>query len=354
MSQAERSSIMTKRRGPYINLKGPYTKGPYRIVEAAAPDTTPPIISDLAYDDPDFSFDVNELGTLWYLVNDAATPLAGTAIKAAVIATTPEVYGTEAVSPGGGVITFDDTGLAAGTWYMHVSAEDTSANMMEFGEVASFVIAASETTATIAATGGGENGNLTSHPVTLPSGSAGELIVVAITTNSFVTFVVDTGVSGSDWTVESFSNGSGGDHARLFLVYKVAAGSDALTMTAGASCRSIYQVYRYTPGDGAFDIQFSSATTSSAPAALALDMTTSAEYLWGSAIVNYNDVDAAHTVPADFGTINTRVHAVNPTIMDRRLSSAHRTHTTDELTGVTWTYGGTTRWAAALWAVGPA
>jgi hypothetical protein len=112
------------------------------LAGAANTDTTPPVISGLVYEDPDFSMTTDELGTVVWLVNDAATPLAGTAIEAAVIAETPELYGTWTAVVGINEVPIDTTGLAAGTWYLHVAQKDTSGNMVAFGEVASFVIAA--------------------------------------------------------------------------------------------------------------------------------------------------------------------------------------------------------------------
>lgn len=103
-------------------------------------DVTPPDVTELAYDigENQITLLTDEGGTAFYLTNDSAMPLAGSVIEAAVVATTPDAFGTFAVTVGANDETPDFSGLAAGTHYIHFTVKDAAGNYSS-DDVASFI-----------------------------------------------------------------------------------------------------------------------------------------------------------------------------------------------------------------------
>lgn len=67
---------------------------------------------------------LNKTATVYYLISASATQMTGAAIKAAVIATTPVVYGDFVAVSGVNDEAITLTPLSAGDWYLHVAADD--------------------------------------------------------------------------------------------------------------------------------------------------------------------------------------------------------------------------------------
>jgi len=74
------------------------------------------------------------------------------------------------------------------------------------------------------------------HNISMPAAAAGDIIVVALGTTNAPSIGIDTGVSGTGWTVRANLAATGGTRL-LWVATKVAAGGggDALRLTFGAS-----------------------------------------------------------------------------------------------------------------------
>ena len=105
-------------------------------------------------------------------------------------------------------------------------------------------------------------GALSNHPITMPSGIAvGDLIVVIFSVEAAPTISVDTGVSGSNWTLESQVSDAGSKVTGV-IARKVAEGSDALELDTSLSEAGSAIAYRIS---GASALDFSSASGTGSP-----------------------------------------------------------------------------------------
>lgn len=79
-------------------------------------------------------------------------------------------------------------------------------------------------------------GAASAHNINMPAAVAGDIIVVALGTTNAPSITIDTGVSGTGWTVQAYLTSTGGARL-LWAATKVAAGGggDALRLTFGAS-----------------------------------------------------------------------------------------------------------------------
>jgi hypothetical protein len=103
------------------------------VVYDSAPiayDVTAPDVTELAYNagENEITLLTDEGGTAFYIVNQSAMPLAGSVIEDAVIATTPDAYGSFAVTVGENGETPDFSGVPAGTNYIHFTVKDAAGN----------------------------------------------------------------------------------------------------------------------------------------------------------------------------------------------------------------------------------
>jgi hypothetical protein len=104
--------------------------------------------------------------------------------------------------------------------------------------------------------------NTTSHAITLPTGiTAGDLLVVVFSVDGNPTVTVDTGASGNNWNKLGQASNSTTVTGAIF--WKVAEGSDALTLTTSASEQSSHVSLRITGHASGTPISGTSANGSS-------------------------------------------------------------------------------------------
>ena len=90
---------------------------------------------------------------------------------------------------------------------------------------------------------GSETVNTLSHPITMPTGTqAAELIAVCFATDGVETITINTVASGLNWTIENFA--SQGSIITGAIVWKIAEGGDALTLTTGSLEMASFISYR--------------------------------------------------------------------------------------------------------------
>ncbi len=89
---------------------------------------------------------------------------------------------------------------------------------------------------------------LTDHPITMPAGIAvGDLILVVFAVDTDPTVSIDTGVSGSNWTIEGSLATS--NKVTGTVVWKIAEGSDALELDTSGSEHGAAVAYRISGAD---------------------------------------------------------------------------------------------------------
>lgn len=140
-----------------------------------------------------------------------------------------------------------------------------------------------------------QTADTTSHPITLPTGvTVGDLLVVMFGFDGVPTVSIG---SGSGWTIEDQTalTAQGGA-----VIWKIADGTDALTLTTSASERSAALTYRIS---GAVDLELAVATGSADPPNLA-PSGGSDDYLW---LVFYTTQDnaTATAAPANYTNFTT-------------------------------------------------
>lgn len=140
--------------------------------------------------------------------------------------------------------------------------------------------------------------NTTSHAVTIPSGDVGDLLVVALAVDGAPTISINTGASGAGWSRAGQASNSTTVTGDVF--WKVAEGSDALTLTTSASEQSSHVVYRIKEfGAGVETSNANGSSTNSNPPSLTPSWG-SAETLW--LVARMGDSTVQPTVaPTDFG-----------------------------------------------------
>lgn len=119
---------------------------------------------------------------------------------------------------------------------------DGSNWVVEYQTGVSAVSPAVETTAS-----GIQNTDATSHSITLPSGIVvGDLLLVVFSVDNNPTVTVNTGVSGSNWT--KLGQDNEGSDVTGAIFWKIAEGSDVLTLTTSSSQQSTHISYRISGG----------------------------------------------------------------------------------------------------------
>ena len=144
--------------------------------------------------------------------------------------------------------------------------------------------------------------NTTSHPITLPSGiSAGNLLLVVFSSDGSPTIGIDTGASGNNWQTIGPSASGANETGAVF--WKVAEGSDALTVTTSNSEQSSHISFRITGADTVTGSVTNSSSTNSNPPSHTTTMP-SQDILW-IATRTGDDVTVATAAPANYGNLQT-------------------------------------------------
>lgn len=151
----------------------------------------------------------------------------------------------------------------------------------------------------LAATSNGERStDGTSSSITLPASiSAGDLLLVCFACDGPTTNIaVDTGASGSNW---NFTQYSGGSNNKIAVAWKVAEGSDALTLTHGSEQTS-HICYRFT---GANTVEVAAGTTGNTstanPGNLALAGGAAKDVYW-IAFAGLDGIGSASAAPTNY------------------------------------------------------
>lgn len=148
--------------------------------------------------------------------------------------------------------------------------------------------------------------NTTTHAITLPTGiSAGDLLVVVFAVDQVPTITVDTGVSGSNWN--ELTAGSNGTIVRSNVFWKIAEGSDALTLTTSTTEQSSHACLRITGGYGVTGTSANGSSTNSNPPNHAGPDGTQ-DYLWIATRAGDSTV-VATVAPASFTDLQTQAAA---------------------------------------------
>lgn len=101
--------------------------GALAVLDAlTAPDTTPPVLTGLAFSGGSASATMNEAGTLFYLFRSSPTIIGQAGFAAAMGSAL--VAGSIAVGAGLTVFPINTSALTTGTWYLHVLAQDSAGN----------------------------------------------------------------------------------------------------------------------------------------------------------------------------------------------------------------------------------
>lgn len=210
------------------------------------------------------------MATLYYVVYPAAlgTPPTVAEVKAgqrpggtAAVAAGSE---TATVTSGTGTQTWASlaSGLTAGQDYKIAFVwSDTGADSGVV--VGAFSTMASGVAPVVAATRADfDSGNQTGHTIALPTGiTAGHLLVAVVTMSGTGTVSINTGVSGSNWSIIGNTISA---TSRSLIIAKVAEGSDALQLTTSTSRKCSYISIRVT-GHGGLPTAASATATSAAP-----------------------------------------------------------------------------------------
>lgn len=102
----------------------------------------------------------------------------------------------------------------------------------------------------------------TSHSITLPSGtSPGDTVVVLIAMDGAPVIAVDTGVSGINW--RHMGQDANGTTVTSAMLWKIAEGSDVLTVTTTATEEGTFYCYRISGGHVLGDVSATTANGSS-------------------------------------------------------------------------------------------
>lgn len=114
---------------------------------------------------------------------------------------------------------------------------------------------------------GGSSTNTTTHPITMPAGvTTGDLLVVLFgqDDDGLIPATVNIGSSGAGWA-RLYEANQGSDHTRFSCFYKIATGSDTLTITTGFSDTSDWIVYRISGASSALTASTTTNTTNDPP-----------------------------------------------------------------------------------------
>lgn len=148
--------------------------------------------------------------------------------------------------------------------------------------------------------------NTTSHAITLPTGiTAGDVLVVVFSTDGSPTVSVNTGVSGTNWnTIGQASNGTIVTGA---VFWKIAEGSDALTLTTSASEQSSHVSLRISGANVVSGTSANGSSTNSNPP-LHTPSAGTQDYLW-IATRSGDSTVVATVAPTSFTNLQTQAAA---------------------------------------------
>lgn len=149
--------------------------------------------------------------------------------------------------------------------------------------------------------------SVTSHSCTMPSGiNAGDLLIAIIAVDQERTVGIDTGASGSNWTIRQ--QGSPTSPNNLItgaIITKVAEGSDALTVTSSVSDIVNVYVIRVT-GAGAVYVSspYGSAAVADADPPNLAPGVGAKDFLWLAAVA-FDAQTVATAAPTNFTNLLT-------------------------------------------------
>lgn len=142
----------------------------------------------------------------------------------------------------------------------------------------------------------------TTHAITLPTGiSAGDLLVVVFACDGNPTISVNTGVSGANWN--ALTQGAYSNNVRSNVFWKIAEGSDALTLTTPAGEQSSHVSLRITGGYTVTGTSANGSSTNSNPPNHAGPDGTQ-DYLWVATRAGDSTV-VATVAPTNYGNLQT-------------------------------------------------
>lgn len=174
---------------------------------------------------------------------------------------------------------------------------------------------------------GSNNSNLTSHPVTLPSGIGyGDLILVFFGTDGVTTQSVDTNTSGFNWVQYSTNYvGTGDSGVSAAVYYKYASESNTLNINTTDAQYSSYVVYRITGYDGQLQYSYTGANSSNPdlPNCPAGVTPVNVDSLWVAAVI-HNGTIVCSVAPTDFTNLITQAGTGSESCS---VSSARRSYT---------------------------
>lgn len=152
------------------------------------------------------------------------------------------------------------------------------------------------------ATGRTTAANVTSHPITLPSGiTAGDLLLVVFSCDGNPTITVDTGASGTGWN--ALTQGANTTVVSSNVFWKIAEGSDALTLTTSAGEQSSHASLRISGGYSVTGTSANGSSTNSNPPNHAGHDGTQ-DYLWIATRAGDSTV-VATVAPTNFTNLQT-------------------------------------------------
>ncbi len=154
----------------------------------------------------------------------------------------------------------------------------------------------------VAATTTGNAATGTSHAVTLPTHSTGQMLFVQFAIEGFIDLTVDTGASGTNWRNASASFGGG----YTYFFWKIAeSGSDALTLTISSTDVATYICYAIDDADHLKIQALLSQGTGTNANPPNNDMGTSRDYLW-LAGCHVDNQTVSSTTPTNYASLLTQ------------------------------------------------
>lgn len=166
----------------------------------------------------------------------------------------------------------------------------------------------------------------TSHSITLPSGiSAGDLLVCVFSVDAAPTVSVNTGVSGDNW--QKLGQASNGSNSTGAIFYKIAEGSDVLTLTTTSSEQSSHICFRITGVMSTPDIGGTSSNGSSTNGDPPLHTPTNGTQNYLAIATLSTDAQVVATgAPSGYGNLTTQAAAgangASTSVADLTLSGA--------------------------------
>ena len=158
----------------------------------------------------------------------------------------------------------------------------------------------------------GQTAQGTSHSITMPTGvQVGELIMVLFAVDGVETISINTGISGDNWTIESQNSANGTFDASGCVVWKIAEGSDVLTLTTTIE-QGTFISYRITDFKTSDPLTVTNTTALNASNTYDPPSNTgdygAVNYLWVvfAAVDNVRS-EVASAAPTDFSDLTTQI-----------------------------------------------